>query len=56
MYPWDDYGGRFSLLKLVVFILLFVPAGWVAVACDLDPHGARPLNEDPTRSACGRSA
>ena len=29
-YPWNDYSGRLSPLKLGVFLLLFVPAGWVA--------------------------
>jgi sulfoxide reductase heme-binding subunit YedZ len=44
MYPWYDYGGRFSPLKLAVFVALFVPAGWVAVAYDFGLLGARPLN------------
>ncbi len=45
MYPWDDYGGRLSPLKLTVFIALFVPAGWVAFAYGFGLLGARPLNE-----------
>ncbi len=43
--PWDDYGGRFSPLKLAVFVALFVPAGWVAFAYGFGLLGARPLNE-----------
>ena len=45
MYPWDDYGGRVSPLKLTVFAALFVPAGWVAFAYGFGLLGARPLNE-----------
>jgi sulfoxide reductase heme-binding subunit YedZ len=45
MYPWHDYGGRVSLLKLVVFIALFLPAAWVLVAYAGGLLGARPLNE-----------
>jgi methionine sulfoxide reductase heme-binding subunit len=45
MYPWDDYGGRLSPLKLTVFAALFVPAGWVAFAYGFGLLGARPLNE-----------
>lgn len=44
-FPWNDYGGRFSLLKLAVFAALFVPAGWVAFAYGFGLLGARPLNE-----------
>jgi methionine sulfoxide reductase heme-binding subunit len=44
MYPWYDYGGRFSPFKLAVFVALFLPAGWVAVAYDFGLLGARPLN------------
>jgi methionine sulfoxide reductase heme-binding subunit len=43
--PWDDYSGRLSPLKLIVFVALFVPAGWVAFAYDFGLLGARPLNE-----------
>ena len=25
--PWNDYSGRLSPLKLVVFVALFIPAG-----------------------------
>ncbi len=44
MYPWYDYGGRFSPFKLAVFVALFIPAGWVAVAYGFGQLGARPLN------------
>jgi sulfoxide reductase heme-binding subunit YedZ len=44
MYPWYDYGGRFSPFKLAVFVALFVPAGWVAVGYGFGLLGARPLN------------
>src|SRR5215212_2514055 len=44
-YPWHDYSGRTSPLKLAVFVLLFVPALWVAVAFTQGWLGARPLNE-----------
>jgi methionine sulfoxide reductase heme-binding subunit len=44
MYPWYDYGGRLSPFKLAVFIALFIPAGWVAIAYDFGLLGARPLN------------
>ncbi len=45
MWPWYDYGGRLSPLKLAVFVALFVPAGWVAFAYGFGLLGARPLNE-----------
>ncbi|MGI3900674.1 MAG: sulfite oxidase heme-binding subunit YedZ [Janthinobacterium lividum] len=34
-FPWLDRSGRLSILKLVVFVALFVPALWVAVQYDL---------------------
>ncbi len=43
--PWNDYSGRPSALKLVVFVALFVPPGWVLFAYGFDLLGARPLNE-----------
>ena len=30
-YPWNDYSGRTSPLKLIVFVALFGPAAWVAL-------------------------
>ena len=44
-YPWKDHNGRISPLKLAVFVALFVPALWVAVAFASGWLGARPLNE-----------
>ncbi len=45
MYPWHDYSGRVSPLKLAIFVALFVPAGWVAFAYSSHLLGARPLTE-----------
>jgi sulfoxide reductase heme-binding subunit YedZ len=45
VFPWNDYGGRLSPLKLGVFLALFVPAGWVLFAYSSGLLGARPLNE-----------
>src|SRR3954451_1514756 len=44
-FPWKDNGGRTSPLKLAVFIALFIPALWVAVAFSAGWLGSRPLNE-----------
>jgi sulfoxide reductase heme-binding subunit YedZ len=44
-YPWNDYSGRPSPLKLCVFVLLFLPWLWVALALSQGWLGARPLNE-----------
>jgi methionine sulfoxide reductase heme-binding subunit len=44
-YPWNDYNGRLSPLKLVTLLALFVPAGWVLGAYGCGMLGARPLNE-----------
>ena len=44
-YPWNDYGGKLSPLKLVVFVALFLPAAWTAIAFATGNLGARPLNE-----------
>src|SRR4051794_26420866 len=44
-YPWKDRNGRTSPLKLVVFLALFVPALWIAVAFTCGWLGSRPLNE-----------
>lgn len=45
MFPWVDYGGRFSPLRAVVFAALFAPALYVAVAYNMDWLGARPWTE-----------
>jgi sulfoxide reductase heme-binding subunit YedZ len=44
-YPWNDHAGRVSPLKLAVFVALFVPALWVAIAFACGWLGSRPLNE-----------
>lgn len=44
-YPWNDYNRRLSPLKLTVFIGLFIPALWTAIAFAAGNLGARPLNE-----------
>lgn len=44
-YPWNDFAGRFSPLKLAVFAALFVPGLWIVVAFSAGWLGARPLNE-----------
>jgi sulfoxide reductase heme-binding subunit YedZ len=44
-YPWNDYSGKLSPLKLTVFIALFLPAAWTVVAFVAGDLGARPLNE-----------
>jgi methionine sulfoxide reductase heme-binding subunit len=44
-YPWNDYSGRLSPLKLAVFVALFCPAIWVMAAFALGRLGARPTNE-----------
>jgi methionine sulfoxide reductase heme-binding subunit len=31
VYPWQDYSGRTSPLKLAVFVALFAPALWIAL-------------------------
>jgi sulfoxide reductase heme-binding subunit YedZ len=43
--PWLDPAGRFSAFKLTVFLLLFVPAAWIAFRFASGDLGARPLNE-----------
>ncbi len=45
VFPWNDFSGRLSPLKLAVFTALFVPAGWVMFAYGFGWLGARPLNE-----------
>lgn len=42
MYPWQDYSGRTSALKLAVFAALFGPALWTALSFDLGWLQPRP--------------
>jgi methionine sulfoxide reductase heme-binding subunit len=44
-YPWNDYSGRLSPLKLMVFVALFAPALWVMTAFAAGWLGARPTTE-----------
>jgi sulfoxide reductase heme-binding subunit YedZ len=44
-YPWNDYSGKLSPLKLSVFVALFLPASWTAIAFVTGNLGARPLTE-----------
>ena len=44
-FPWNDYGGRLSPLKLAVFVALFVPALYVVIAFPAGRLGARPVTE-----------
>ena len=43
--PWRDFSGRFSPLKLAVFVALFGPALWTLMAFELGWLGPRALNE-----------
>ncbi|HXP05440.1 MAG TPA: protein-methionine-sulfoxide reductase heme-binding subunit MsrQ [Stellaceae bacterium] len=43
--PWYDYQRRLSPLKLTVFIALFLPAAWTALAFATNNLGAQPFNE-----------
>ncbi len=43
--PWLDYGGHLSLLKLLVFLSLFVPGAWIAVALATGQLGPEPIKE-----------
>jgi sulfoxide reductase heme-binding subunit YedZ len=43
--PWLDYGGRLAPLKLLVFLGLFLPGGWTALAFAIDRLGAEPMKE-----------
>ena len=45
MYPWIDYGGRFSPLRATVFAALFLPGIYTAVLLGLGWLGARPVTE-----------
>jgi len=44
-YPWCDYSGKFSGLKAIVFVALFIPGLWIAYALANHLLGARPLIE-----------
>lgn len=44
-HPWYDYSGRFSPLKALVLLALFVPGLWIAVSYDWGLLGARPVTE-----------
>jgi len=44
-FPWNDYSGHLSPLKLTVFIALFLPASWTVIAFATGNLGPRPLNE-----------
>ena len=45
MPPWLDYSGRLSPLKLLVFVALFLPGSWTALALATGNLGAEPLKE-----------
>jgi len=45
LYPWNDYSGRLSPLKLAVFVALFVPGLWTAVFFAAGWLGPRPYTE-----------
>jgi sulfoxide reductase heme-binding subunit YedZ len=45
LYPWKDYSGRLSPLKLAVFVALFVPGLWTAVFFAAGWLGPRPYTE-----------
>src|SRR2546423_15662462 len=45
MYPWQDYSGRLSPLKLAVFVALFLPALWTAFAFGMGWLPPRPFTE-----------
>jgi sulfoxide reductase heme-binding subunit YedZ len=45
MYPWQDYSGRLSPLKLAVFVALFLPGLWTALAFGMGWLQPRPFTE-----------
>ena len=45
MYPWHDYSGRVSPLKLAVFVALFLPGVWTAFAFGMGWLQPRPFTE-----------
>lgn len=44
-WPWQDRAGRLSLMKLAVFVGLFLPALWIIVRWRLSWLGAKPVTE-----------
>jgi len=42
-YPWNDYSGKLSPLKLAVFVALFLPAAWTAGLAVTGNLGPRPF-------------
>jgi sulfoxide reductase heme-binding subunit YedZ len=45
VYPWQDYNGRTSPLKLAVFLALFAPALWTVLSFFMGWLEPRPFNE-----------
>jgi len=45
IYPWLDRGGRLSVLKLLVFLALFMPCAWTLLSYGRETLGPRPLTE-----------
>jgi sulfoxide reductase heme-binding subunit YedZ len=45
VYPWNDYGGRISPLKLTVFVALFLPALWTGLSYLMGWLEPRPFDE-----------
>lgn len=45
MTPWTDRTGHFAPLRALVFVLLFAPALWLAVAAWTHSLGSRPTTE-----------
>lgn len=45
MYPWQDYSGRLSPLKLSVLVALFLPGLWTAFAFSMGWLQPRPFTE-----------
>lgn len=43
--PWKDAAGRFSWLKLLVFVGLFLPAAWLVLRGVTGDLGGRPITE-----------
>ncbi len=42
---WRDYGGRFSWLKLVTFVLVLCPGAWLVMRLATNDLGGRPVTE-----------